>query len=125
MEAFGLPKLSPLKRMKDIELRLVTTWEMAALVGVTTRTIQNWVRVGIISHIKIGRLIRFNPKRVLQDLEVYECPAKPYRQETPSAPGPTQNHEQGEPVHSDDSELCREKSENDDQRKVTSGAKGS
>lgn len=64
------------KKVKDIELRLLTTREIAAVVGVSTRTIQNWVRKGMISHIKIGRLIRFYPKRVLQDLEIYERPAK-------------------------------------------------
>lgn len=62
--------------MKEIELMLLTTREMAASVGVTTRTIQNWVREGMISYFKIGKLIRFDPKRVSQDLEVFEISAK-------------------------------------------------
>ncbi|MDF1657892.1 MAG: helix-turn-helix domain-containing protein [Verrucomicrobiales bacterium] len=62
--------------MKDLELRLLTTRETAAFVGVCDRTIQTWVHDGIISHLKIGKLIRFNPMRVLQDLDAFEVPAK-------------------------------------------------
>lgn len=49
---------------------------MAALVGVCDRTIQTWVYEGVISYIKIGKIIRFNPMRVLRDLEAFEVPAK-------------------------------------------------
>lgn len=62
--------------MKVPDPRLYTTREIALFVGVSKRTIQAWVQEGIISYLKIGKLIRFNPMRVLRDLEAFEVPAK-------------------------------------------------
>lgn len=51
--------------------RLVTTRSIASIVGVSTRTIQNWVQRGMISHYKIGKSIRFCREDVFADLEKF------------------------------------------------------
>ena len=60
--------------MKE-ESGFVTTREIAAFVGVSTRTIQNWVRDGVISYYKIGKSIRLCREDVLVDLEKFKCSA--------------------------------------------------
>lgn len=59
-------------------------------VGVSKRTIQTWVQKGIISYLKIGKLIRFHPMRVLRGLEAFEVPAKNGRPCEATAESPTQ-----------------------------------
>ncbi len=63
---------------------------MALFVGVSKRTIQTWVQKGVISHIKIGKIIRFDPTRVLRDLEVFEVPTKLGKPSEVNAESPTQ-----------------------------------
>ncbi len=69
----------------------MTTREIALFVGASKRTIQTWVQKGIISHFKIGKkLIRFNPMRVLRDLEKFEVPVKSGKPSEVNAESPTQ-----------------------------------
>lgn len=63
---------TPIRKVKE-EPRLFTTRQIAEFVGVSPRTIQNWVRGGIISYYKIGKPIRFCPEKVLADLEKFRC----------------------------------------------------
>jgi len=63
---------------------------MALFVGVSKRTIQTWVQKGVISHLKIGKVIRFDPIRVLRDLEAFEVPTKLGRPKEVNAESPTQ-----------------------------------
>ena len=76
--------------MKVPDPRLLTTREIALFVGVSKRTIQTWVQKGIISHLKIGKVIRFNPMRVLRDLEAFEVPTKSGKPSEVNAESPTQ-----------------------------------
>lgn len=54
----GRPKL------KSPGESLLTTGEAAGMIGVCPLTIRNWAKAGIIPHIKIGRQIRFNRKKI-------------------------------------------------------------
>ena len=76
--------------MKVPDPRLLTTREIALFVGVSKRTIQTWVQKGVISHLKIGKVIRFDPTRVLRDLEVFEVPTKLGKPSEVNAESPTQ-----------------------------------
>jgi len=48
---------------------LVTAPELAEKLSVCERTINNWVKMGIIPSLKIGRNRLFNPIKVLNALE--------------------------------------------------------
>lgn len=63
---------------------------MALFVGVSKRTIQTWVQKGVISHLKIGKVIRFDATRVLRDLEAFEVPTKLGKSGEVNAESPTQ-----------------------------------
>ncbi len=76
--------------MKVPDPRLLTTREIALFVGVSKRTIQTWVQKGIIGHLKIGKVIRFDATRVLRDLEAFEVPVKSGRPSEVNAESPTQ-----------------------------------
>lgn len=60
--------------MRD-EQKLVTTRAMASLVGVSTRTVENWAQRGVISYYKIGKSIRFCPDEVFADLKKFRFEA--------------------------------------------------
>lgn len=76
--------------MKVPDPRLLTTREIALFVGVSKRTIQTWVQKGIICHLKIGKVIRFDATRVLRDLEAFEVPTKLGKPSEINAESPTQ-----------------------------------
>jgi excisionase family DNA binding protein len=44
--------------------RLYTAQDLAEMLSCTTATIYNQVRLGAIPHIRIGRLIRFDPDEI-------------------------------------------------------------
>ena len=63
----------PFKRSQETvppELRLYTTAEAAAILNVSLRTLQGWVREGILPHVRLGeggRLVRIRA----QDLTAF------------------------------------------------------
>ena len=59
---------------ENIEGRLYRTNEIADLLGVSPRTISNWVRDKVIPYFKIGKTLRFDPAKVLKVLNKYEVP---------------------------------------------------
>ena len=52
--------------------KLVSTEELADLLGVTTRTIANLIKARKIAVVKVGNRNRFNPTRVVKTLEIIE-----------------------------------------------------
>ena len=50
-------------------MELLTKTELAKRVGVTTRTIESWMRLGYVPFIKIGRSVRFDPEDVMRALK--------------------------------------------------------
>ena len=52
--------------------KLVSTEELADLLGVTTRTIANLIKARKIPVVKVGNRNRFNPTRVVKTLEIIE-----------------------------------------------------
>jgi excisionase family DNA binding protein len=52
--------------------KLVSTEELADLLGVTTRTIANLIKARKIPVVKVGNRNRFNPTRVVTTLEIIE-----------------------------------------------------
>jgi excisionase family DNA binding protein len=59
---------------ENIEGRLYRTSEIADLLGVSNRTISNWVSDKVIPYLKIGKTLRFDPAKVLKVLNKYEVP---------------------------------------------------
>jgi excisionase family DNA binding protein len=57
---------------RDVLPWLYTREEIAKFIGVSDRTISNMTKSRRIPYMKIGRTIRFNPKRVMEALDLYE-----------------------------------------------------
>ena len=51
---------------------LVTKSELAKILRVSTRTIDNWIKAKVLPHLKIGRLVRFDARRCLSALLRFE-----------------------------------------------------
>lgn len=51
--------------------RLYTKGELAKRCQVSTRSIDNWMREGKVPFLKIGRSVRFSPKRVEEFLQQF------------------------------------------------------
>ena len=49
---------------------ILTTEQMAELAQVHATTLRNWARAGIVRHYRFGRVLRFRPGEVLEDLAV-------------------------------------------------------
>ncbi len=49
---------------------ILTTEQMAELAQVHATTLRNWARAGIVRHYRFGRVLRFRPDEVLEDLAV-------------------------------------------------------
>ena len=54
------------------ESGLVTKPELAKILRVSTRTIDNWIKGKVVPHLKIGRLVRFDARRCLSALLRFE-----------------------------------------------------
>ena len=48
---------------------LIKKEQLARRVGVTTRTLESWMRLGYVPFIKIGRSVRFDPEDVMRALK--------------------------------------------------------
>ena len=46
--------------------------QMAAFAGVTTPTISNWMKSGLVPYLKIGKTVRFDPEAVMKHLHKYK-----------------------------------------------------
>lgn len=57
--------------IEEAEERLLTKSELGSFLGVSVKTIDRWVSERTIPFLKVGSLVRFSKKRVLQDLEVH------------------------------------------------------
>ena len=58
--------------IETLDTGLVTKKELAPVLRVSTRTVDNWQRNKILPYIKVGRLVRFNITRCLRALERFE-----------------------------------------------------
>ncbi|SVD54422.1 uncharacterized protein METZ01_LOCUS407276, partial [marine metagenome] len=47
-------------------MELIKKEQLARRVGVTTRTLESWMRLGYVPFIKIGRSVRFDPEDVMR-----------------------------------------------------------
>jgi len=47
---------------------ILTTEQMAELAQVHATTLRNWARAGRVRHYRFGRVLRFKPSEVLEDL---------------------------------------------------------
>jgi excisionase family DNA binding protein len=58
--------------------KYLTAKEVAALMGVSTRTLWRWIKAGRVRPIRIGKGIRFSRDQVMQEIEAQEYgrPAK-------------------------------------------------
>jgi hypothetical protein len=54
------------------ETRLVTKSELAKILRVSPRCIDNWMRAKMVPYLKIGRLVRFDARRCLSALLRFE-----------------------------------------------------
>ena len=71
---FGLfrlesPKTTTEKRYLFRAMELINKNQLAKRVGVTSRTIESWMRLGYVPYIKIGRSVRFDEGDVLKSLK--------------------------------------------------------
>lgn len=55
---------------------LLTKCELAKQCKCSVRTIDNWMRLGVIPYLKVGRCVRFNHSQVVEALSKYEVPEK-------------------------------------------------
>ena len=66
-----------MRRIENLQLdatdtfRLYTKSELAKRCQVSTRSIDNWMREGKVPFLKIGRSVRFSPKRVEEFLQQF------------------------------------------------------
>jgi excisionase family DNA binding protein len=58
--------------IETLDNGLVTKKELAPVLRVSTRTLDNWQRKKILPYIKVGRLVRFNIARCIRALERFE-----------------------------------------------------
>ena len=58
--------------IETLDSGLVTKKELAPVLRVSTRTVDNWQRKKILPYIKVGRLVRFNIARCLTALARFE-----------------------------------------------------
>jgi excisionase family DNA binding protein len=65
-------KLKTAATTETPETGLVTKLELAKILRVSTRTIDNWIKRKIVPHLKIGRLVRFDVRRCLTALLRFE-----------------------------------------------------
>jgi len=56
------PKTTTEKRYLFRKMELITKNQLAKRVGVTSRTIESWMRLGHVPYIKIGRSVRFDER---------------------------------------------------------------
>lgn len=54
--------------------RLFNTRQIANHIGVSTRTISNMMKDKRIPYLKIGKTVRFDPTKVVNELNKYEVP---------------------------------------------------
>ena len=72
-EAGGASKISVLNNNENIPKRLLSKRELAAVLGVSQRTIENWLAQKRIPQLRLSpRLTRFNLSRVEAALARYE-----------------------------------------------------
>lgn len=64
---------------RDVLPWLYTREEIAKFIGVSERSISNMTRSRRIPYMRLGRTIRFNPKRVMEALDLYEIMEVGYR----------------------------------------------
>ena len=50
-------------------MELINKNQLAERVGVTSRTIESWMRLGHVPYIKIGRAVRFDQEDVMRALK--------------------------------------------------------
>jgi excisionase family DNA binding protein len=65
-------KLNAIPDIDTLEGGLITKRELAKILRVSSRTIDNWLKRKILPHLKIGRLVRFDPRRCLTALLRFE-----------------------------------------------------
>lgn len=66
----------------------LSTEDVAAQTGFTTRTIQRWARERRIPHIRVGRTIRFTPDQVSEIIAEYTVKPAPFAVEV-DTPNPS------------------------------------
>ena len=52
--------------------KLLTKTQLAEQMCVQPRTIDNWMKVGLVPHLKIGKTVRFEFSSVMEKLKSYE-----------------------------------------------------
>tara|TARA_B000000609_G_C24110384_1_gene313597 strand:+ start:93 stop:296 length:204 start_codon:yes stop_codon:yes gene_type:complete len=58
--------------ISDKEQRLLTKAQLAEKMCVKPRTIDNWMKVGWLPYLKIGKAVRFEFSSVMEKLKSYE-----------------------------------------------------
>ena len=58
--------------MENTMKQMLTKKQMAAFAGVQPRTIDNWMKVGLMPYLKIGKTVRFDPDAVMKHLHKYK-----------------------------------------------------
>ena len=59
--------------------KYLTVKEVAALMGVSTRTLWRWIQLGRLTPLRIGKGIRFSREQVLREIETQEFGRAPSR----------------------------------------------
>ena len=58
--------------MANTMKQMMTKTQMATFAGVKPRTIDNWMKVGLVPYLKIGKTVRFDPTTVMKHLHKYK-----------------------------------------------------
>lgn len=67
-------------RVAEAVDRLLTPGQLAELLGVKCGTIYNWVHIGYVPHIKLGKLLRFRSSDILVWLDKKSIKGRAKRQ---------------------------------------------
>lgn len=61
---------------RDFHNDILTKRDAASFFKVSVRTIETWMRAGLLAHLKIGKIVRFKRADVMESLERFKVQGK-------------------------------------------------